>query len=220
MAQYHFNPVTGEVGQCRAVTGVCPFGEATAHHASAPEARAAYEALQALPPSLKRRLTQAQLQALVSYQGGAFLDLNYGLRMDEAVLTPRHHEIIEHLDGLFEISEEEAPEEVYRVAYCGKSIGYLDWQLQPGDIIEEHGYLSTTESEQFVEDCLDHGINDEPVNTVFTIQVPAEAPCLRPARHTYNHDHEEEVLFPRNLRFEVVEDDQTGSRRYITLKML
>ncbi len=42
MARYHINPKTGNVGQCRARQGGCPFGEAD-HYDTQEEARQVYE---------------------------------------------------------------------------------------------------------------------------------------------------------------------------------
>lgn len=220
MPKFHVNPSSGIVSHCRALKR-CRFGADVPHYPTPLEAQAAFERSQVFPPSLKRELTRDQAQALASYQGGMFYDLNYGLRnWAKRNFMPRYYEIVEHLDSIFEEPHEVVPDKVYRLVYAGEDTGYLDRPLIVGEIIEEKGFLSTSESEQFVEDCFDHGLDGEPVNTLLTILPKQEASCIRPSPHTMGHDHEAEVLFGRNHRFEVLEDDQSYSRRYITLRMV
>lgn len=59
MSRYHFNPSTGEPGQCRAEIS-CPFGGDEIHFSSADEARAGYEKLQA--GATVSTLTRAQVK--------------------------------------------------------------------------------------------------------------------------------------------------------------
>lgn len=41
--KYNINPIRGEIGECSAAPGNCPYAEAQDHYGSPGEARAAYE---------------------------------------------------------------------------------------------------------------------------------------------------------------------------------
>lgn len=59
---FHYNPSTGETGECSAKKGKCPFGSLDSHFTSEEAARAAYEASMAgelLPKTTKSTSTQA-----------------------------------------------------------------------------------------------------------------------------------------------------------------
>lgn len=67
MTMFHVNLNTGDVGQCQALKGKCPFGPLDAHFTSAPAARSAYEASRAAVFATKARklsLTKADAKKL------------------------------------------------------------------------------------------------------------------------------------------------------------
>lgn len=216
--KYHVNP-EGNVHPCNALLN-CPFGSEEVHFEDQASARSWYERQQVLNTFERRRITKAQGEALHSYQGGLYETVNEALRFDEE-LDEKGESIITHLDALMNSGNEFVGESVYRVVASGPGYGYLRRKMNPGVRFQEYGYLSTTESDEFVHDCLDHGLNDGDINTIIAIDVNPDRRCIRPTRYTQGYDNEEEVLFERGIEFEVVEDSLGESdTRFIHLKML
>lgn len=67
MSKFHINPVTGNVGRCRAAKGECPFGGPQKHFATEREAAENYEVVMGeltLPePTVKELIAEDMIQA-------------------------------------------------------------------------------------------------------------------------------------------------------------
>ncbi len=141
MNKYHINPNSGEVGQCWAQRGKCPFGEADRHYHSPAEARAAYEILQEdfyrgvktypkaieFSKDVRKLLTVLEEQGLTPLiVGGSVRDaLATGITSKDVDIEVFGADSVEKLAAILKDCS-------YKVDDVGKSFGVLKSRLRDG----------------------------------------------------------------------------------------
>lgn len=149
----------------------------------------------------KNAQTSQERESTVKYTGGYYDHVNSALRgINGAALTPADKRHVKNIDSALE----KAPAKEDMMVFRGVGKGPWD-DLEPGDSFIDKGYASTSVSRERAFGG----------STIFTIHVPKGMPA---APVTGHHDHEKEILLPRNNEYEVVSIEYVNGKKHMHLR--
>jgi len=154
-----------------------------------------------------RGVSRAETQALVTYQGSGYRNLNRALRHEDGVVNLRNHlldpELVHHLDTVISRGRISQTLTVYRGRQ--RYISLDEARSMVGEELTDHGYMSTSVRVAVGESF---ALRGTPNGTLYQIEVPAGSPAAW--LHSLDREglDEKEILLPRSSTFVVTAASQ------------
>lgn len=152
--------------------------------------------------SLPKAADLGHLSALARYQGAGYDNTNYALRTPGEELLPNDADLVDALDAAFAEPGAVLGHPITVMRGAQKASAFLPDQMEPGTVLVDPGFMSTSTDPGVVDRFILFGGDD---SAIFNITVPAGGRVLQVTGPEAG-EAEREALLPRGSQLRVTDD--------------